>query len=189
MAGNNFAADYVDVATRIREFREKHPEGVLRPANPDKPFWIENVEGVGLRLVYVAAAYRTPDDPTPAIGCAWEPLPGKTPYTRDSELMVAETSAWGRAIVACLAADTKKSVASADEVRARQAEQTAGLHDDVMTQLQETFHVATTDAELQAAVDAVKQHLPQATQAQATRLRNTHKAAAQRVKAAEAAMQ
>lgn len=34
--------------------------------------------------------------------------------------MNAETSAWGRAIVACLAADTQK-IASADEVRNRQS--------------------------------------------------------------------
>jgi hypothetical protein len=117
---SNFAADYVDVAERIRIFRDAYPEGSLRPANPTNPFWIEDVPNVGPRLVYVAAAYRHPDDPAPGIGCAWEPLPGRTPYTRDSELMVAETSAWGRAIVAALAADTKRGVASADEVRARQ---------------------------------------------------------------------
>ncbi len=117
---SNFAADYVDVAERIRIFRDLYPEGSLRPADPTRPFWIEDVPGVGARLIYVAAAYRTPDDPAPGIGSAWEPLPGRTPYTRDSELMVAETSAWGRAIVAALAADTKRGVASADEVRARQ---------------------------------------------------------------------
>jgi len=37
--------------------------------------------------------------------------------------MNAETSAWGRAIVACLAADTQK-IASANEVRNRQQEST-----------------------------------------------------------------
>lgn len=118
---SNFAADYVDVAERIRMFRDLYPEGSLRPAILKRPFWIEAVPDVGPRLVYVAAAYRHPLDPAPGIGSAWEPLPGKTPYTRDSELMVAETSAWGRAIVAVLAADTKRGVASADEVRARRA--------------------------------------------------------------------
>jgi hypothetical protein len=134
---SNFAADYVDVAERIRMFRDLYPEGSLRPANPDNPFWIEDVPNVGPRLVYVAAAYRHPEDPAPGIGSAWEPLPGKTPYTKDSELMVAETSAWGRAIVAALAADTKRGVASADEVRARRhperktdpLEWTMDLHD------------------------------------------------------------
>jgi hypothetical protein len=68
-------------------------------------------------VAYVAAAYRTPDDPRPGIGVAWELYPGTTPYTRDSELMNAETSAWGRAIVA-VGIPTKK-IASADEVRNR----------------------------------------------------------------------
>lgn len=131
---SNFAADYVDVAERIRMFRDLYPEGSLRPASLERPFWIEEVPNVGPRLVYVAAAYRHPEDPAPGIGSAWEPLPGKTPYTRDSELMVAETSAWGRAIVAALAADTKRGVASADEVRARKPEPerkewTMDLHD------------------------------------------------------------
>ena len=43
-------------------------------------------------------------------------VPGLTPYTKNSELQNAETSAWGRALVAVLAADTKEGVASADEV-------------------------------------------------------------------------
>lgn len=142
---SNFAADYVDVAERIRIFRDLYPEGSLRPADPSRPFWVEDVPGVGPRLIYVAAAFRTPDDPAPGIGSAWEPLPGRTPYTRDSELMVAETSAWGRAIVAALAADTKRGVASADEVRARQgaaepepkAEWTDDLHERALSAIEQ----------------------------------------------------
>ena len=72
-------------------------------------------------VVYTAAAYRTPDDPKPGIGCAWEPFPGLTPYTRKSELQNAETSAWGRAIVAVLASESK-AIASAEDVRNRSAE-------------------------------------------------------------------
>lgn len=112
--------DYIDVAERIRLFREKHPEGSLQPANLDKPFDMVTL-GDKTFLVYIAAAYRTPDDIRPGIGAAWEPFPGRTPYTKDSELMVAETSAWGRAIMAVLAADSKR-VASLDEVRARKAQ-------------------------------------------------------------------
>jgi hypothetical protein len=55
---------------------------------------------------------------------AWEPVPGKTPYTRGSELMVAETSAWGRALAA-IGIATNKSVASAEEVRSAR-ERTGG---------------------------------------------------------------
>lgn len=108
-----FAENYVDVAERIRSFRDKHPDGSLQQVGwevmqvNDKTF-----------ICYTAAAYRTPDDTRPGIGTAWEPFPGPTPYTRDSELMNAETSAWGRAIIAAGAADAQR-VASADEVRNR----------------------------------------------------------------------
>lgn len=112
--------DYVDVAERIRIFRDRYPDGSLQPVNPAEPYRIVDL-GTAVFVVYVAAAYRHPDDPRPGIGSAWEPYPGRTPYTKDSELMVAETSAWGRAIVATLAADSKK-VASLDEVRARRAQ-------------------------------------------------------------------
>ena len=112
--------DYIDVAERIRLFRDKHPEGSLQPANLDKPFDMVTI-GDKTFIVYIAAAYRTPDDIRPGIGAAWEPFPGRTPYTKDSELMVAETSAWGRAIMAVLAADSKR-VASLDEVRARKSQ-------------------------------------------------------------------
>jgi hypothetical protein len=111
---------YIDVATRIVEFRTKYPEGSLRPFNPDQPVQIITIEGKTF-LQYVACAYRDPHDAAPGIGVAWEPFPGRTPFTRDSEAMVAETSAWGRAIVACLAADTKKGIASAEEVRVAKA--------------------------------------------------------------------
>ena len=145
---SNFAADYVDVAERIRIFRDAYPEGSLRPADPARPFWVENIDGIGLRLVYVAAAYRHPEDPAPGIGSAWEPLPGKTPYTRDSELMVAETSAWGRAIVAALAADTKRGVASADEVRARKPEPKPAWTGELHQRALDAIAAATDNASL-----------------------------------------
>lgn len=117
--------DYNDVPARIAEFRTKHPEGSLQPADPHEPYKVEKI-GEKAFIVYIAAAYRTPDDLRPGIGMAWEQFPGRTPYTRDSELQNAETSAWGRAIVAALAADTRKGIASAEEVRNRQAEREHG---------------------------------------------------------------
>lgn len=110
--------DYVDVAARIAAFRDKYPDGRLRPADPSDPVKIITVENRTF-LQYVACAYRDGADPNPGVGVAWEPFPGRTPYTKDSEAMVAETSAWGRAIVAALAADTRKGVASQDEIRNR----------------------------------------------------------------------
>lgn len=122
MSHEDRLADYVDVPARIAEFRTKHPEGSLQPANLAEPYRVETI-GDKTYVVVVAAAYRSPEDPRPGIGMAYEQFPGRTPYTRDSELQNAETSAWGRAIVAALAADTKRSVASAEEVRNRRADQ------------------------------------------------------------------
>lgn len=111
---------YKEVTERIADFKAKHPDGTLQPLDHARPFWIETV-GEREFICYAAAAYRTPTDPVPGVGLAWEPFPGKTPYTKDSELMNAETSAWGRAIVAALASESK-SIASANEVRNRRAD-------------------------------------------------------------------
>lgn len=113
--------DYIEVPERIAEFRTKYPEGSLQPWDKAKPYEVVDLGGV-VHIIVVAAAYRSPDDPLPGVGMAQEVFPGKTPYTKGSELMNAETSAWGRAIVAALAADTKRGIASAEEVRNRQAE-------------------------------------------------------------------
>lgn len=110
---------YVDVAERIRIFREKYPNGSLQPLDHAKPYEVVTV-GDRMFVVYVAAAYREPNDQRPGVGIAWEAFPGRSNFTKDSELMNAETSAWGRAIIAALAADTQK-IASAEEVRNRQS--------------------------------------------------------------------
>ena len=112
MANKQFdMGDYKEVAERIRDFRAMFPEGTLQSELIPSP-----VDGF---VVVKAYAYRHPEDPRPGIGLAAEPVPGKTPYTRDSEIMNAETSAWGRAIIAVGASDAKR-VASANEVRNRQ---------------------------------------------------------------------
>src|SRR5918995_1562320 len=95
--------DYVDVAERIRIFKERYPEGSLQSLEPPRLWQV----GERMFIGYCAAAHPTPDDERPGIGWAWEPVPGPTPFTKDSELMNAETSAWGRAIVA-LGFETKK---------------------------------------------------------------------------------
>ena len=123
--------DYIDVAQRIADFRERYPDGSLQPADPATPFEVRKIDGTAKGgqdftatfIVYTAAAYRTPHDQRPGIGVAWEVFPGRTPYTLGSELMNAETSAWGRAIVAVLASDSKRGVSSREEVRNRAAEQ------------------------------------------------------------------
>ena len=110
-------SNYVDVPTRIRQLREKHPDAVLRPANPAEPFRIMTI-GNREFIIYTAACYRSPDDPMPAIAVAAEPVIGSSAFTRNSEVMNAETSAWGRAIMAALAVD-EPHIASREEVQNR----------------------------------------------------------------------
>lgn len=107
---------YNTVPERIQAFFEKYPNGALKQVKYE-------LMGVGdhMFLVYTAAAYRTPEDLIPGEGTAWEPVPGKTQFTRDSEMQNAETSAWGRAIVAVGAADTRKGIASREDVQNRTA--------------------------------------------------------------------
>ena len=106
--------DYVDVAERIRLFYEAYPDGRLQTTR-----WEVTDVGGKLYVVCWAKAYRSMEDTRGCDGLAWEPIPGPTPFTKDSELMNAQTSAWGRAIIA--AGIPSKKVASADEVQARQA--------------------------------------------------------------------
>lgn len=136
--------DYIDVATRIVEFREKYPEGRLRQRD------IQFIDFAGKSwVVYTAEAWRSPDDPAPAHGTAWEPVPGPTQFTRDSELQNAETAAWGRAMVAALAVDTRKGIASSEEVRNRQTSAKDRTADAV---------AAIAAAKDPAALDKIEEH-------------------------------
>jgi len=114
---SDYAKDYVDVAARIAEFYTRYPEGSLQM---DPPEWVE-IEGA--KFIWARGyAYRTPDDPRPGIGHAWEPVPGRTPYTRGSELMNLETSVWGRC-TASLGIATKAGIATAQDVESSKARQ------------------------------------------------------------------
>lgn len=109
MSGPNLDS-YIEVKDRLVLFYERFPEGSL-----DTTY--EFVEVAGQQYVICNAyAYRTPDDERPSNGVAWEAIPGRTPYTKGSELMNGQTSAWGRAIVA-LGISADKGIASANEVR------------------------------------------------------------------------
>jgi len=116
---SNFAIDpaYTEVSERMKLARELWPDCIFRPLNPDKPFEIVTVKDLSF-VVFTAVLYRTPEDLLPAVGIAWEEIPGRTPYTKGSELMNAETSAWGRACIA--AGIPSKKIASYEEVRNRQ---------------------------------------------------------------------
>lgn len=123
--------NYNDVPSRMREFFEKYPDGSLQGSYEFRqiPMYLNDKEtdrpylaGEKTIIIYTARAYRSPEDPLPGIGTASEPFPGLTPYTKDSEIMNAETSGWGRAILAVGAADTKKGIASREEVQSRKGD-------------------------------------------------------------------
>lgn len=149
MADYKGPKDYIDVAARIVDFRGQYPAGSLQPW---KDPYIERVEISKdvwkSYVVYSAAAYRSPDDKLPGVGYAWEPMPGPTPFTKDSEMQNAETAAWGRAMVAALAVDTKKGIASMEEVRNRSGNVPAKI------EVQNTPEIKTYDEkEVSAASD------------------------------------
>lgn len=102
--------DYVEVPDRIRAWHEKHREGRIV---------CEIVTYTDALVVVKASVYRTSDSlEAPAgVGHSSLTIPGKTPYTRDSELENAETSAAGRALV--MAGIPAKSVSSAQEVQSK----------------------------------------------------------------------
>ena len=102
--------EYVEVKDRIAEFYRRYPDGRLVMEPPEVIRFGEVTFLLGRAL-----AYQTPQDPRPAVGTAWEPVPGRTPYTRGSEVMNLETSAWGRALAA-LGIGLERSVASRTEV-------------------------------------------------------------------------
>lgn len=150
MANFKGPLDYVDVATRIVEFRDKYPDGRLRQKD------IQFIDFAGKSwVVFTAEAWRAADDPAPAHGTAWEPVPGPTQFTRDSELQNAETAAWGRAMVAALAVDTRKGIASSEEVRNRQVDAPTPTPTPVspvlVNEWLEAINGSATVAQLQAA--------------------------------------
>jgi hypothetical protein len=101
--------NYVDVPERLKRFYEAYPTGSIQLGRP------EFIEADGKQFVWAQAfAYRTPDDVRPGVGTAWELIPGRTPYTRGSELMNLETSCWGRAVAAVMAVE---KIATSHEIR------------------------------------------------------------------------
>jgi hypothetical protein len=104
--------NYVDVPQRIKLFYEKYPEGSLQ-MDPDLQF-----QTVGDQVIVIgrAYAYRNPTDEKPGVGTAQEYLPGKTNFTRGSEIQNLETSCWGRAIGA-LGIGIDKAIATKEEVQ------------------------------------------------------------------------
>jgi hypothetical protein len=108
--------NYVDVATRRKIAAELWPDLRIVEAEP-KVVTI----GADTFIAVTVTVYRTPDDELPTSATAWEAYPGKSSFTRGSEMMNASTSALGRAL-GFMGVGIGKSIASADEVAPRHAE-------------------------------------------------------------------
>ena len=114
--------NYVDVPTRLKELYQRYPNASVVADPP----CIRDIGGHPFIEVTVTI-HCNDEHNRMARASAWEPFPGKTPYTKDSEMMNAETSATGRAC-GLLGIGLKSSVASMDEVRARRQTQSEQLH-------------------------------------------------------------
>ena len=106
--------DYVDVPTRLAEALKKYPELRIQESKPII-VTVDNQQYVEISCTI----WNSPDDPIPTVAYCWEPIPGRTPYTKGSEMMNASTSCWGRALGA-KGFGISKSIASRNEVQARQ---------------------------------------------------------------------
>ena len=110
--------NYVDVPERFRQALQRWPELRVMENRPeiitigDKTF-----------ISVTMQIWRTPDDPIPAQATCFEPFPGKTSFTRDSEQMNASTSCLGRCLGLMMSFGAK--MASAEEVRNRQPDTVA----------------------------------------------------------------
>ena len=122
MSGKFDLGNYVEVDERITRFYDRYPDGRLTTVGTPQVIQI----GDKTFIVAQAAAYRTADDPRPCVGTAAEAFPGQTTFTKDSEMMNAETSAWGRALVAAGILAKGEKVASRNEVRNRQGATATG---------------------------------------------------------------
>jgi len=109
-----FADGYVDVPTRLRMALDRFPDLRIQETGQSIQPGPDGTEV----LVCTVTVWRDPSDPLPAIASASEPYPGKTPFTRNSELMVGMTSALGRAL-GYMGFGIDRSIASSNEVAAR----------------------------------------------------------------------
>lgn len=102
--------DYVDVPHRLKMLADKFPDVRIVESEP-----VVRVVGDRTFIEVKVTAWRSPDDQHPAVAFCWEPFPGDTPYTRDSEQMNAATSALGR-LVAVMLPGAFAKLASTNEV-------------------------------------------------------------------------
>lgn len=113
-------AGYVDVSTRLRLALAQFPD--LRVSESDP---VVVTAGDAMFVQVTTTVWRTPDDPIPCRASAWEKTPGRSAFTRDSEMMNASTSALGRAL-GLMGFGIVASIASEDEVQLRTGDRSGG---------------------------------------------------------------
>ena len=106
--------DYVDVPTRLAEALKRWPDLRIQETKP-LIVTVDNQQYVEISCTL----WRDSTDLMPTVAYCWEPIPGRTPYTKGSEMMNASTSCLGRAL-GFLGMGIGKSIASRNEVQARQ---------------------------------------------------------------------
>jgi len=106
--------DYVDVPTRLAEALKRWPDLRIQETKPII-VTVDNQQYVEISCT----VWRDCTDLMPTVAYCWEPIPGRTPYTKGSEMMNASTSCLGRAL-GFLGMGIGKSIASRNEVQARQ---------------------------------------------------------------------
>lgn len=105
--------DYVDVKTRLKQALDKFPDLRISEFAP----LLVTVGDRGF-IQTMVTVWRDAGDLMPCTAYNWEPFPGRTPYTKDSEQQNSATSALGRAL-GYMGFGIETSIASANEVRAR----------------------------------------------------------------------
>ncbi len=111
----SYLENYTPVNERLLQALEKYPELRIQEHG-----WELRELGNQMFLECVVWVFTTPEDERPVRGSVMEPFPGKTPFTKDSELAVGFTSAVGRAL-GYLGFGIEKGIASENEVKARQS--------------------------------------------------------------------
>lgn len=106
--------DYVDVPTRLAQALKQFPDLRIQETKPII-VTVDNQQYVEISCT----VWRDANDLLPTVAYCWEPIPGKSPFTKGSEMMNASTSCLGRAL-GFLGMGIGKSIASRNEVQARQ---------------------------------------------------------------------
>lgn len=107
-------SEYVDVKTRLKQALKLYPQLRIVEHRPE----ITQV-GDQLFIECSVTVSRAPDDPIPVTAYIFEPYPGKTSFTKNSEQANGATSVLGRAL-GYMGLGIDKSIASSNEVLGRQ---------------------------------------------------------------------